>query len=222
MEDFDFAVKETINNLSLAGVRSIFEPIVETIEKMKGQYGKLLRATAIGRNAPPNFGGQPLEWTALSEKWMKRKRTYPNPAFYRGLSNTEDSLAKALFSLPGENLFGRTQMRTRLEQVETDGFYNPRIRRRINSVFRDDRGRFMQANAEARRTVKVIVNPFPNIDRDSDSMIAALPIGAKNKIKLFSNDEHRPLIEPYTEWFFERKLRAKIISMAQGIRNGSK
>lgn len=218
-EDFDFAVAEVISNISLSGASNFFEPIVGEIEKIKASFGRTLRATAIGRDHAPVFGGQALEWKQLSDAWMRRKRTYPRPAFYRGLSPTEDSLAKALFELPGERLFGRTTLRTRLEQVETEGFYNPRIRRQIDTVFRDDYGRFARANEQARRNVRVVVNPFPNIEwGDSESLIRALPISDKNKMKLFANDETRPLIEPYTEWFFARKIRSKIIDMAQRLR----
>lgn len=218
-EDFDFAVAQTITDISLSGASHFFEPIVGELEKIKASYGKTLRATAIGRDQAPNFGGTSLTWKPLTDAWMRRKRTYPRPAFYRGLSPTDTSLAKELFTLPGERLFGRTTVRTRLEQVETAGFYNPRIRKQIDTVFRDDYGRFARANEQARRNVRVIVNPFPNVEYgDSESLIQALPVSDKNKTKLFANDETRPLIEPYTEWFFTRKLRAKIIEMAQRLR----
>jgi len=220
-EDFNYAIVETVNNLSLAGVAVIFEPIVEEVEKIKGQYGRILRATAIGRDQAPSFNGGPEDWKDISKKWMQRKRTYPRNAFYRGISPTSKSLAAELFSLPGEKLFGRTTMRTRLEQVETEGFYNPRIRRRIDTVYRNDRGQFARANAEARRTVRIVVNPFPNIDRDTEDTIRELPISDANKMKLWANDADRPLIGPYTEWFFESKIRSKILNMVKGIRSGS-
>lgn len=219
MEDFNHAVAETINNLSLAGVAHIYEPMIDEIEKIKGSYGRLLRGTYIGRdNTSVAFGNNTVEWREISQKWRARKKIQSGNRFYRGISPTNESLASALFSLPGEKLFGKTQMRTRLEQVQTDGFYNPRIRRRIETVYRNDRGQFARANAEARRTVRVTVNPFPGLDRDEESPIRQLPISDKNKLKLFANDESRPLIGPYTEWFFQNRLRTKIIQMARRAR----
>ena len=216
-QDFDFAVAQTITDIALSTASSYFEPIVGEVEKIKAGYGKLLRATAIGRDQAPDFGGADLGWVDLTDAWMRRKKTYPRPAFYKGLSTDSNSLSADLFKLPGERLFGKTTLRTRIQQVETEGFYNPRIKRQINTVYRDDRGRFMRANEEARRTVLVVVNPFPNVDRDEEDMIRRLPIGEKNKIKLFANAEKRPIIGPYTEWFFENRLRAKIIAMSQGL-----
>lgn len=224
MEDFNYAVAETFNNIAIQALAHVYEPMIQEIEKIKSAYGTLLRATAIGRDAAPNFPGQStLDWQDLSVRWMKRKKSYPNNKFYQGLSSSSESLAGALFAMPGENLFGRTQLRTRMEQVQTDGFFNPRIRRRIETVYRDDRGRFARANEEARRTVRVTINPFPNVTSygDSEALIQNLSIDDKNKTKLAANDSRRPIIGPYTEWFFERKIRNKIIEMAQRVRNGS-
>jgi len=219
MEDFDYAVSETIRNLALVGAAAYFEPLVDQVEVLKNQYGKTLRATFIGRdNAAPVFGNRTETWAELSESWRRRKNPKGDMSnrFYKGMSKPHDSLASALFNLPGERLFGKTTLRTRLEQVETDGWYNPRIKRQIKTVFRDDRGRFAVANAQARKNVRVIVNPFPNVSyRDSESIIRALPIDTKNKRKLSYNDGKRPLMEPYTEWFVETKVRAAILNMVK-------
>lgn len=216
-DDFSWQVAQTFKNLSLEAAGSVFDPLIDQIEQLKGQYGKLLRATSIGREAPPVFDN-PTDWRELSKKWRQRKGTFPKNRFYHGLSGNGESLASALFSLPGERLFGRTTVRSRMAQVETAGFYNPRIRRQIETVFRDDRGRFARANREAQEQVLVQIDPFPNAGRDSNSLIEELPISDKNKMKLWANDDDRPLIGPYTDWFFERKIRTLILSKIQGMR----
>lgn len=224
MEDFNYAVAETFGNIALQAVAHLYEPMIEEVEKLKSNYGKTLNIVAIGKNDAPNFPGQSdLGWADLSVRWMRRKKSYPNNAFYKGLSPKGESLGSALFAMPGERLFGRTTLRTRMEQVQTEGFYNPRIRRRIETVYRNDKGQFARANAEARRTVRVTVNPFPNIDTygDSEALIRGLDIDTKNKEKLTYNDGKRPLIGPYTEWFFERRIRGKIIEMANRVRHGT-
>ena len=105
-----------------------------------------------------------------------------------------------------------------MAQVETAGFYNPRINRQIETVFRDDRGRFARANQEARETVLVEIDPFPNVGRNDRSMIEGLPISDRNKVKLFASSDKRPLIKPFTDWFFERKIRTLIINKIQGMK----
>ena len=216
-DDFSWQLANTFKNLSLDSASVVFEPLIDQIETVKGQYGKLLRASGIGREAAPVFD-QKVDWQELSKKWRQRKGTYPKQRFYQGLSGNGESLAYALFALPGERLFGRTTVRSRMAQVETEGFYNPRIRRQIETVFRDDRGRFARANQEARESVLVQIDPFPNVGRDSRSIIEGLPISDKNKLKLWGNDTERPLIGPFTDWFFERKIRTLILNKVQGMK----
>lgn len=217
MEDFDFVIVEVINDISLAGAANYFAPIVDEVEKIKASYGKTLRATYIGReDTAPNFGSRSEDWQELSIRWRQRKNVKGDVSnrFYKGLNSGDKSLAHALFFLPGEKLFGRTTLRTRIEKSKTENLN----RGRRQTVYRDDRGRYARADARALQNVRIEIDPFPNLARSEGDIIGSLPISDLNKMKLWASSEKRPLIGPYTEWFFERKIRAKIIDMAQRLR----
>lgn len=198
-----------LKDISINTAQSHFSPLIKEIEDAKKGFGKTLALAGFGKEAAPIFDRQE-DWQELSKRWRQRKRSYPKNKFYRGLSEGSESLRNAIFNMPSERIFGQTQVRARMAQVETDGFYNPRIKKQIDTVFRDDRGRFARNNPLARQQVMVQIIPFPNV-RDGD-YIDALPIAENQKKKLWYNNAARPLIEPYTEWVFNRKIRTLINS----------
>lgn len=215
-KDFNMVVTEVLRDISIQTATSVFSPIGVDIDKVKSSYGRLLRASSIGREGPPVFDGVKADWQDLSKRWRQRKGTFPKNKFYVGLSDNGESLAASLFAMPTEKLFGKTQVRTRMVQVESDGFYNPRIKKQIDTVYRDDRGRFARNNPAARQQVLVQIVPFPGV-RDGD-YINALPIADNQKKKLWYNNDARPLIGPFTEWFFERKIRTLIMNKIGAMR----
>jgi hypothetical protein len=215
-ESFDNAVQETLHAVSIAVVNEKLKPLIGRIEAVKAQYGKLLKTQGIGVDVPPAFGDLKTSWSALSLKWLTRKRATPQaPQFYRGISPESTSLGQALFDMPTERLFGRTQVTTRVAQMQTPGFYNPRIRRRIDTIWRQGTGQFARPDPGLVRAVKLRIDPAPGIGKSAPEMIRQLPLPRAQKVKLFGNDVKRPLIEPFTDWFFGRKLRFLI---EQGVR----
>ena len=126
------------------------------------------------------------------------------------MSPQSQSLDEAIRKREGErNVFGKTRVRVRVGSQQTEGFYNPRIKRQVTAVFRNEKGQFQSRNEFMRKPIRVTVDPFPNLT-NTKSPISQLGLDRKQSIKLYGNETTRDIVGPFTQWFFENRLRRMI------------
>lgn len=208
--EFSKGVVELVHDISIAAAMEKLRPIVGEVERAKRSYGKLLALEGIGVDENPFATGLSSSWRDLSEGWLQKKQgtkkvNWTAQQFYRGLTG---DLGREIQQMNTDRIFGETTVSAKTEIVQTDGFYNPRIKRRIDVVFRDTGGRFASQKTYEQKRVKLTIKPFPNIPTKAKALSGFLPlVSEKSREKLKKGDTLRPLIAPFTEWFFQNKIK---------------
>lgn len=211
-EDFAEAVDGVLKDLTIQVLNARLVGVLYSVNRVKSQFGKELVTTGIGVNSPPIFA-KASSWKPLGDAWLKRKKTTSKkPMFYEGLTG---DLKRDILAMPTERIFGKTQL-TAAANVREDskGFYNPRIRRQINTVFRGDGGRFASPKPKGVKRFTVRIDPFPELS-SGDNHIDKLPVSAASKMKLSYNDAARPLLVGFTEWFYNNRIK---FTIEQGLK----
>lgn len=184
--------------------------VVHRVNEVKSKYGKELIDAGIGTNSAPFFLTG-TSWKPLGDAWLRRKNaSQGSPNFYIGLTG---DLHKDILAMPSERIFGRTKLTAAADVRQAQGFYNPKTGKFIQTVFRDNRGRFASSKLEGVKRFTVRIDPFPEISGNSYSsndLINKLPIGNDSRLKLQYNKEARPLVVGFTEWFFENRIKFAI------------
>lgn len=215
-QDFKTVFEDTIYNAIIEVVRDKLKPVLKQVEDTKKQYFKLLRTMSIGVPAPPDLDEFTPSWQELTTAWINKKKAKGGFGFYRGKTG---QLGEALDRLSNrtDTVFGQTKVSVVLGAVQTSDFYNPRLQRVVSAVYRDERGRFQSNNEFFRKPLKVRIDPFPKLSNQQNP-IRSLGLPRKQSIKLLGNEEKRPIIEPFTNWFFQRKLRDIIERAVDGLK----
>lgn len=210
MTEFAKGVSELVHNVAISAAMERMKPLVGMIERTKRLYGKTMALEAIGVDDNPfQEGVGPDSWRDLSEAWLKKKQNssianFRAQQFYRGLTG---EMGREIQALNTERIFGETTISAKTEIVQSDGFFNPRINRRIDTVFRDTGGRFARGADFEKKQVRLTVKPFPNLQSKGRALSGFLPlVDEKTRQKLKKNDSLRPLVGPFTQWFFVNKI----------------
>ncbi len=212
-EDFHTVLDETFTNISIQAVNQRLAPLLESVDKIKSKYGRELLDVGIGANAAPPLGAHTRSWKMLGDAWLKRKKASTSrPEYYLGLTG---QLQASILAMPTEQIFGKTQLRSIGGVAQSQGFYNPRLRRFVSTVFRDRGGRFARAS-EAGKKLRVVVDAFPELrTSNSSDIIDKLPIPLSEKMKLEWNNTDRPLMASFTAWFYENRIK---FTIEQGLK----
>lgn len=219
MADFVTALHGMVFGAAEARILAIFTPMIEEVEALKKTYGRELVLKGIGTAQQPDFSpaGKNTHWKPLADSWLKRKKaTRANQRFYSGISEKEGktSLREALLAMPTEKIFGKTQLRSRVDAgrraIKSKGF--TRRGRVIETVYRNANrsGQFSKPPIEM--TTSWTIDAFPNLywkeGEAAKAMIKELGLAKEQTQKLEYNHGARALIVPFTEWFLRTKIQS--------------
>lgn len=206
-EDFVTAMDGVLKDIAMRVIDARLYGVLGAVNDAKSKYGRELADSGIGVNTTPFFLAAG-SWKELGDAWLNRKRATSNaPRFYSGLTG---QLHADILAMPTERLFGKTQL-TAAANVRRDdgGFFNPRLRRHISTVFRDERGRFASAKLKGAKKFTVRIDAFPELNNGTSTTdyINMLPISAASKMKLKYNKDARPLVAEFTSWFARNRIQ---------------
>lgn len=206
-EDFITAFDGVLVDITLQVVDARLAGVLAAVNRAKSKYGRELVENGIGVNSTPFFinrGG----WKPLGQAWLARKRaSAASPRYYEGLTG---QLRNDILAMPTERIFGKTQLTAAAGvRKDTKGFYNPRLRRQINTVYRSNSGRFASPKLANAKNFTVRIDAFPELNNGTSSTdyIDKLPISSMSKMKLQYNRQERPLIVGFTEWFAKNRIQ---------------
>lgn len=207
-EDFIQVFDGVVKDIAMQVVSARLQGVLNAVNVAKSKYGKELAETGIGTNAPPFFAPSG-SWKPLGDAWLKRKKaSSSNPRFYEGLTG---KLRDDILAMPTERIFGKTRLNAGINVRKDDtGFFNPRIKRRIDTVYRSSSGRFASPKLAGVKRFTVRIDPFPELafgTSSSRDYINKLPLSALSKMKLNYNDPQRPLLVGFTEWFADHRIK---------------
>ena len=212
-EDFAKAFDGALRDLTMQVISARLVGVMYEVNRVKSNYGKELLDMGIGVDSPPLFAAAG-SWKPLTDAWIRRKKS-GGPRYYVGLTG---ELQADILAMPVERIFGKTKLTAASNvKVDNQGFYNPRTRSYINTVYRDDRGRFASKELEGLRNFTVRVDPFPELNSmgNTSDYINKLPISAMSKMKLNYNSKARPLVVGFTEWFYKNRIK---FAIEQGLK----
>lgn len=214
-EDFAKAFDGALKDLTMQVISARLVGVLYEVNRVKSKYGRELIDVGIGVRSAPFFAPA-SSWKPLGDAWLRRKKaTQDDPRFYSGLTG---HLAQDILAMPTERIFGKTKLTAAANvRLDSGGFYNPRTRKFINTVYRDDRGRFASPEMDGIKRFTVRVDPFPELNSmgSGSDYINKLPISASSKMKLNYNKKARPLIVGFTEWFYQNKIK---FAIEQGLK----
>lgn len=214
MQDFFPAFQEVIEDIAIGEVERRLRWVETKAYVAKQKYAADLAEMVIGSNAKPPLGEfTPSKWDPLTENWLKRKRTTKSrPEYYLGLTG---KLSQDIRSMSrSSQLFGAIKTTSGKDvSVDNRGFYNPRIKRQIQTVYRDTRGRFSSSKLAGSKGVVYRIDAFPELSDSGvslDKIVDALPISFVSKRKLIGNDAKRPFLVNFTLWFAKHRVNFAI------------
>lgn len=212
-EYFDVVMFRTLAGYGTIGADAKLREIAEGVDKKKRDFLKLLVARGIDTKTTPSFVG--TDWKPLAQSWIQRKK---HDRYYFGMSEREGkaSLKQSLLALPVEGVFGRTQVRSMVTPQTATAYPGFTVRGRvIKTVYRNTRGQFQQAWKSAPTTVTYTIDAFPNIswqNKNDTKLASLLGLDREQALKIEYNEGTRPLLVPFTEWFFLSKIKPYIES----------
>ena len=215
-EDFAKAFDGALKDLTMQIISARLVGVLYEVNRVKSKYGRELIETGIGVKTTPFFAPAG-SWKPLTDAWIRRKKaTKDDPRYYVGMTGR---LEADILAMPAERIFGKTQLTAAANvKLDKNGFYNPRIRRQIDTVYRDrGTGRFASPELDGVKKFTVRVDPFPELNSmgNSSDYINKLPIDASSKMKLNYNKKARPLIVGFTEWFYQNRIK---FAIEQGLK----